>query len=285
MNKSNANIWKCRDVVFDLNKKPLIMGILNVTPDSFSDGGKFFRADDALKQAEKMIQEEADILDIGGESSRPFSEPVSTDEEKNRVLPIIEKLIGNTAIPISIDTYKPEVAEEALKMGVKIVNDISGCSKSEMIELIKKHQSGIVIMHMKGTPKNMQVNPIYEDVIGEIKEFFFSKKQELENSGVQSEQIVFDPGFGFGKRLEDNLKLLKNLNKFQELERPILIGTSRKSFIAKTVEYSDSKTERIEGTVATNIIGLMNGARIFRVHNVGFHKKALHMAWAVINSS
>ncbi len=285
MNKGNAHIWKCQDVVFDLNKKPLIMGILNVTPDSFSDGGKFFRADDALKQAEKMIQEGADILDIGGESSRPFSEPVSVDEEKNRVLPIMEKLIGKIPIPISIDTYKPEVAEEALKIGVKIVNDISGCSKSEMIEVVKKYQAGIVIMHMKGTPKNMQVDPVYEDVIGEIKDFFFSKKKELEDKGIQNEQIVFDPGFGFGKRLEDNYKLLKELNKFQELQRPILIGTSRKSFIAKTVGYTDSDTERIEGTVATNIIGLMNGARIFRVHNVGFHKKALHIAWTVINSN
>lgn len=284
MNDTNANIWKCRDKIFNLTEKPLIIGILNVTPDSFSDGGEFFNVDDALKHAQDMINEGADIIDIGGESSRPFSEPVSVDEEKRRVLPILEKLSEITNVPLSIDTYKPEVAESALEIGAKIVNDISGCSSASMIELIKKYQAGIVIMHMKGTPKNMQSNPFYENVVEEIMNFFSNKKCELETRGINNEQIVFDPGFGFGKRLEDNLKLLKELHKFLELERPILIGTSRKSFITKTIGYPDSDKELIEGTVATNIIGLINGARIFRVHNVGFHKKALQMAWNVINS-
>jgi len=284
MSKANPNIWKCCDKIFNLTEKPLIIGILNVTPDSFSDDGIFYKIEDALSQGERMISEGADIIDIGGESSRPFSEPVSIEEEKRRVLPVIEKIADMTDVPLSIDTYKPEVAEEALKLGAKIVNDISGCSNPDMIELIKKFGAGVVIMHMKGSPKSMQVNPIYDDVVAEIKDFFSQRKQELETKRVNTEQIVFDPGFGFGKRPEDNLKLLKELNKFLELERPLMIGTSRKSFIAKTIGYSDSEKERIEGTVATNVMGLMNGARIFRVHNVGFHKKALQMAWSVIHS-
>ncbi len=258
-----------------------VMGILNVTPDSFSDGGKFLSVDRAVEHAHRMVEEGADIIDIGGESSRPFSEPVSEEEELRRVIPVLEELDG-LKVPISIDTYKPRVAEEALKRGASIVNDIYGLRREGMAEIAREYDAAVVIMHMKGEPKNMQVNPHYEDVIGEITRFFRERVEFARSHGIEDDRIILDPGIGFGKRLEDNLMIIRSLGSFRCLGYPILMGTSRKSFIGKVLDLDVS--ERLEGTIATNVISLMNGASIFRVHDVKENVRALRMAQAVMEA-
>ncbi len=252
-----------------------IMGILNVTPDSFSDGGKYNTLTAAVKRAEDMIAQGATIIDVGGESSRPFSQPVSAEEEMKRVLPVIEEL-AELKVPISVDTYKPEVADRALGAGASIVNDIYGLRKDGMAEVIKDYDAGVVIMHMKGEPKNMQLNPHYENVVSEVLAFLRERVEHATKKGIDMERIVIDPGIGFGKRVEDNLMLLKSIGSFRALGVPILVGVSRKSYIGKLLNVDVD--ERLEGTVASNVIALMNGASIFRVHDVEENNRALRMA-------
>lgn len=255
-----------------------IMGILNVTPDSFSDGGKFISVESAVEHARNMVKEGADIIDVGGESSRPFSSPVSEEEEMKRILPVIEEL-SDLKVPISVDTYKPKVAEEALKRGASIVNDIFGLRKEGMADVVKDYDAAVVIMHMKGEPKNMQMNPSYEDTIGEIMRFFRERVEFALSKGIEEDKIVLDPGIGFGKRVEDNLMLIRSLESFRCLGYPILMGTSRKSFIGKILDLNVN--ERLEGTIATNVISLINGASIFRVHDVKENLRALKIAEAI----
>lgn len=252
--------------VLDFNNLDFyIMGIINITPDSFSDGGDFFSIDKALFRIEEMIKEGAHIIDVGGESTRPFSSPISEQEELDRVIPVIEKINSNFNTVISIDTYKSKVAEESLKNGAEIINDISGFSfDPKMIDVAKKFDAVSCIMHIKGTPKDMQTDPVYEEVVSEVYDFLNNRINFLKNNGVN--KIIIDVGFGFGKSLEHNYILLKNLNKFKTLGYPILVGISRKSMIGKIVNVNPK--ERVSGTIALNTIAMLNGAKILRVHDI-----------------
>ena len=245
----------------------LIMGILNVTPDSFSDGGKFIHLDKALSQAQYMEKNGADIIDIGGESTRPGAISVSVKEEINRTIPVIEEIRKFSNISISIDTYKSEVAEKALLAGADFINDISGFTfDSRMMEIVKKFDVPVVLMHIKGTPQDMQTNPTYIDVIKDLLEFFSFQINKALDFGIKKVQIIIDPGIGFGKQLNDNFILIRRLKEFSELGFTILIGPSRKSFIGLTL---DSPLEyRLEGTLAAVSACILNGASIVRVHDV-----------------
>ena len=259
--------------------KPLIMGILNVTPDSFSDGGLYINIEKAVQRAKQMVEEGADIIDVGGESSRPGSDRVSEQEELRRVLPVIERLVKEINVPVSIDTYKSKVAEECLKRGVHIVNDISGLRDLEMLKLVKKHDVPVIIMHMLGTPKNMQEEINYSDVVEEIKSFFENKIGMCKNKGVT--KLILDPGIGFGKTVEHNLKIIKYLNEFKKLNYPLLIGNSRKSFIGKLT--GAKVDERLPGTLSADLLAIQNGADIIRVHSVREAKQSLQIYGAINN--
>ncbi|MCH8011148.1 MAG: dihydropteroate synthase [Candidatus Marinimicrobia bacterium] len=263
--------------------RTLIMGVLNVTPDSFSDGGKFLSPLLAIEHTYKMIEEGADIIDIGGESSRPGSDPVSIEEEVNRVLPIIDALNDNISVPLSIDTYKSKVAQESLKLGVEIVNDISGLrSDPKMGKIISEYKAFVIIMHMKGTPKNMQDNPYYDNLLEEIIEFFNRQIQIAVNSGIQKNRIILDPGIGFGKRIADNFVLLNSLQKLADLGYPMLVGSSRKSFIGLTLKLPPN--QRVEGTAATVTASILNGAKIVRVHDVKEMKRVVTIADLILRN-
>ena len=256
------------------------MGILNVTPDSFSDGNLFLDANKAINHAKQMVKDGADIIDVGGESSRPGSEPVSEEEELKRVSQIIKKLKDEIKVPISIDTYKPKVAEECIKLGASIINDINGLRNEEMIKVAAKYKVPVVIMHMKGSPKTMQKNPEYKDVVMEIKQSLAQQIKKAKKAGIGD--IIIDPGIGFGKTMEHNLQILKNLSKFKDLGCPILVGTSRKSFIGNITNLPVN--ERLEGTLASIAIAVMNGANIIRVHDVKECKRALMVADGIKNA-
>ncbi|MBU2464032.1 MAG: dihydropteroate synthase, partial [Candidatus Edwardsbacteria bacterium] len=226
--------WQCGKYKFDTADKPLIMGILNLTPDSFSDGGRFNTTDKALVQAIKMIEQGADIIDIGGESTRPGADKVSVEEEIARVVPVIEALAKKSDIPISIDTYKSEVARRSLEAGVSIINDISGLRFDQnMAGVAAEFKAGLVLMHIKGTPEDMQKDPQYDDLLDEIKKYLKDSIKIALEAGVERSAIAIDPGIGFGKTVEHNLSLIKNLTYFKDLDCPIVIGASRKSFIGK----------------------------------------------------
>lgn len=248
--------------------KTLIMGVLNITPDSFSDGGKYFSKNSAIKHALKLINEGSDIIDVGGESTRPGASPLTIEEELTRVIPVIKeirKLSKN--ILISIDTYKSEVAKEAVKYGANIINDISGLVMDDrMVHIAAELDVPVIIMHLKGTPMDMQVNPTYENLISEITEFLRTQIQYALKNGVKKHNIIIDPGIGFGKTIEHNFKIIANLEKFKKIGYPILIGPSRKSFIGNLLKLPLDK--RLEGTAASIAIGIVNGARIVRVHDV-----------------
>lgn len=242
------------------------MGILNITPDSFSDGGKYFSIDDAIDQGLKLIENGAEIIDIGGESTRPGSESVSIEEELRRVIPVIHAILKRAPeIKISVDTTKSKVAEEAIKSGAHIVNDVSaGNFDQNMMNVCAKFNVPYIIMHMKGTPKNMQDNPSYKDTIEEIKKFFENKIAEAEKNGINN--LILDPGIGFGKRIEDNYKILANLESFKEFKLPILIGLSKKSFLGKSLNIDIENREN--ATIISETISVLSGANIIRTHNV-----------------
>ncbi len=274
-------IIKAGKHVLDLSRRTHLMGILNVTPDSFSDGGKYLDSQRALAHAMRMAEEGADIIDVGGESSRPGSLPVSAEEELRRVIPVVEGLAGKIDLPISIDTYKSEVAEKALHAGAVMINDISACRMDKrMVEVVGEYQCPVVLMHMKGTPRDMQLNPYYDSVIEEIYQFFLERVEYLGHMGIPRENIIIDPGIGFGKTVEHNLTILRNLSSFRSLGLPILIGTSRKSFIGAIL--SAGVEERLEGTAATVALAINQGADIVRVHDVREMKKVAVMTDAIV---
>jgi dihydropteroate synthase len=253
------------------------MGVVNVTPDSFSDGGVFFKRDAAVVHAQQLIAEGADIVDIGGESSRPGSEPVSEEEELRRVIPVIEALAPTINVPISIDTYTPAVAEAALNAGARIINDITGLRNPEMIRVAAEHNATVVLMHMQGEPKTMQHKPQYIDVVADIISFFEERIEAARTQGV--EKIIVDPGIGFGKTLEQNLEILHRLNEFTKLGYPVLVGASRKSFIG-TVTGAEVG-DRLPGTLAAHMMAVLNGATMLRVHDVAECRQALQVMQAI----
>lgn len=257
------------------------MGVVNVTPDSFFDGGFYSDAEKALSRALELLQEGADIIDIGGESTRPGSDPVSAAEEIRRVIPIVHRLRQKTDRLISVDTMKSEVAQAALDAGADIINDISGLRyDSRMPALTAQYRAGLILMHMKGTPKTMQANPFYEDVVAEVRSFLHERLHVALAHGIPKERVIIDPGIGFGKRLEDNLTLLNKLPALEELGRPVLIGVSRKSFIGKILDLPPY--DRLEGTIAASILGVVRGAAILRVHDVRAVKRAVLVAQAIL---
>ena len=272
-----------QDWCLNPNRETLVMGIVNLTPDSFSDGGKFFSPEVAISHASKLITQGADIIDIGGESTRPGAEQVSESEELKRVIPVIEKIrTDNPTILISIDTTKASVAKHAIEAGADIINDVSGFSfDNNMIGIVESFNIPVVIMHMKGNPQNMQLNPKYKDIVNEILDFFKMKIKIAIQSGINRSMIILDPGIGFGKTVEHNFELLSRLNEFNVLELPIMIGPSRKSFIGITLDLPPE--DRVEGTAAAVSAGVMNGASIVRVHDVKSMKRVVRIIEKVRN--
>ena len=272
-----------QDWCLNPKRETLVMGIVNVTPDSFSDGGKFFSPEVAISHASNLIGQGADIIDIGGESTRPGAEQVSESEELKRVIPVIEKIrTDNPTILISIDTTKASVAKHAVEAGADIINDVSGLSfDNNMIGIVESFNIPVVIMHMKGNPQNMQLNPEYKDIVNEILDFFKMKITIAIQSGISRSMIILDPGIGFGKTVEHNFELLSRLNEFNVLELPIMIGPSRKSFIGITLDLPPE--DRLEGTAAAVSAGVMNGASIVRVHDVKSMKRVVRIIEKVRN--
>ncbi|MGC8709188.1 MAG: dihydropteroate synthase [Thermoplasmata archaeon] len=270
-------VWKFRDDSLDLSNV-CVMGILNVTPDSFSDGGKFFDRQKALEHAERMVEDGADIIDIGAESTRPGSTPIDAKEEISRLSMVLDDLSSLT-VPVSVDTYKPEVAQFALDHGAKIINDVFGLRKEGMMEVIKRYDAGVIIMHMKGEPQTMQQNPAYENVTSEVIQFLRERSLEAVRFGIKKENIAIDPGIGFGKRLEHNITLLRELQSFKSLGFPIVVGVSRKGFIGEILERDVN--ERLIGSVASALFAVMNGASIIRAHDVRETKEAIRMLEAL----
>lgn len=275
----------------DFGKRTFIMGVLNVTPDSFSDGGRFFKLDDAIAQGYKLFEDGADILDIGGESTRPFSNPVSEEEEILRVVPVIETLSKRIPIPISIDTTKAGVAEQAIKAGASMINDVSSLSfDPKMANVAVDYGVPVILMHMLGNPKTMQIEPFYDDIIGEIKTFLENAIDQAENKGISRLKIIIDPGIGFGKTVGHNLLLIQRLHEFETLKVPIMIGTSRKAFIRNILK--DNAAQEINadsvmvegGTQASVAAAILNGANIIRVHDVANTRVTVKIIDAIKNA-
>ncbi|MED5269078.1 MAG: dihydropteroate synthase [Candidatus Neomarinimicrobiota bacterium] len=278
MNISDFNDW-----LASKEKESLIMGILNVTPDSFSDGGLYFDTQKAINHALSMIEDGADIIDIGGESTRPFSDPVSVDDELLRVIPVVKELRKRTDTVISIDTTKSTVAKEACLVGADIINDISGMLfDAEMIDVAKDIGCPVVLMHIKGNPKTMQENPTYDNVVSEIKCHLLDRIDYVIENGIDKKNIILDPGIGFGKTIENNFEILNRLDELTSIEYPFLIGVSNKSFIGKTLNINEN--DRLQGTIVANTIALQKGCKIFRVHNVKEAKRCLLIANKIFNS-
>ena len=278
-------IWKLRNGSVNLSRSGLIMGVLNVTPDSFSDGGRFVDEEASLRHAVCMAREGATILDIGGESSRPGAEPVALKEELRRVIPVLQRIRKQLPeLYLSIDTYKAETARQAIAAGADIINDISALrADPEMIKVVQYSEVGVILMHMLGTPKTMQIDPHYDDVVAEVFEFLYRRQDELLRSGVDRDRIAIDPGFGFGKRVQHNVELLRHLGRFAQLGRPIVVGLSRKSMIAHLLRDSKSQSEdRIWPTVALTSLLREKGGHIFRVHDVRPNHEALRMTEAIL---
>ena len=276
-------IFRARQFEFVFPRPALVMGVVNVTPDSFSDGGKFLEADAAVDHALKLVAQGADILDIGGESTRPGAEPVGEAEELRRVIPVIEKLAPQIKIPISIDTSKPAVARAALAAGASIVNDVAAATRTDfaMWEIVAEYRAGYVVMHAQGSPSTMQENPHYADVVHQVGGFFSERLSQMLNEvGVSMEQVVLDPGIGFGKSLEHNLQLLAGLRSFTKWRRPLLVGVSRKSFIMKLLAAETA--DRLPASLACTTLALASGAQIIRTHDVPETLMAMRMTEAVL---
>ncbi|WP_054029755.1 dihydropteroate synthase [Desulfatitalea tepidiphila] len=275
----------------ELGHRTAIMGIVNITPDSFSDGGQFYSTEAAVSQAERLVQAGADIVDIGGESTRPYSEGVSAQAEIDRVMPVIERLTTRIGVPISIDTNKAAVAEAALAAGAAIVNDISALQMDDQMAAVAvKYDVPVILMHMKGRPRTMQIDPVYDDLLGEVKAYLKTAIGRARQAGIASDKIIIDPGIGFGKTVAHNLQIIRRLSVFEELDVPILIGTSRKAFIRKILsgatatELSADRPEVETGTQATIAMAVNNGAHIVRVHNVANTKAMVTMLDAIRNA-
>jgi dihydropteroate synthase len=271
-------LWKIGSRTVNLSQRGLIMGILNVTPDSFSDGGEFFTVERAVKHGVEMARAGADIVDIGGESTRPGATPVSLDEEWDRVMPVIEQLRNKCDVTISVDTSKAEVAKSAIKAGATIVNDVTGGrADRDMLPVIAEHRVGFIVMHMQGTPQTMQVDPHYDDVVGEVSDFFRQRYAAAIECGVDPMVIAFDPGIGFGKTLTHNLTLLDNVERLRVHDRPLVVGVSRKSFLSK-IAGNTGLAAKVGATAAMTALLWKRGAEVFRVHDVEENHAALRAA-------
>lgn len=274
--------WKLRDKIYDLENRAMVMAILNVTPDSFSDGGQHVDVDRSVERALEMVEEGADIIDIGGESTRPGAEPVTEAEEIKRTVPVIEAIRAKSEVLISIDTSKAEVARQALLAGADIVNDVTGLlGDRAMVEVCAQADCAVVVMHMQGNPKMMQDEPKYDDVVGQVREFFEERYASLTGAGIAAERICFDPGIGFGKTLEHNKTLIRELGQLVVEGRPLLLGVSRKSMIGAILDEPDPQ-KRDWGTVALTAIGWKLGAQVHRVHEVKMNADALRMVEAIL---
>jgi len=273
-------VWRVGERVFDCSERTLVMGILNVTPDSFSDGGRFLDRATAVAHATRMVDDGADILDVGGESTRPGSTSVSADEELERVHPVIERLAElHPAIPISIDTRKADVAAEALDAGATIVNDVSGGADPAMFDVVRGREAAVVLMHMRGEPATMQEASQYDDVVGEVHEYLRQRIEAAELAGIDPERIAIDPGIGFGKDLDQNLHLMHGVGALLDLGRPVLVGPSRKKFIGTILDLPEE--ERVEGTVGAVVWMVARGAHLVRVHDVKEVVRALRVSDAI----
>lgn len=270
--------WQLTDRTIDLTHRVLVMGIVNVTPDSFSDGGIFFDADRAADHGVELVRQGADILDIGGESTRPGADPVTVEEELRRVAPVIERLAGRVQVPISIDTMKAEVARRAIEAGARIINDVTALrGDAEMAVVARETGAGVVLMHMIGTPRTMQQEAVYTDVVAEVAAFLSERMTFAESAGIERERIVLDPGVGFGKTLDHNVALFRRMHELAQLGRPLLVGPSRKAFLGRLLGGAPPD-ERIEGTIAAVVAAICAGARIVRVHDVGPVARAVAVA-------
>lgn len=271
--------YHCGKFQLDLTR-PHIMGIVNVTPDSFSDGGKYSSVDLAVEHALQLVAEGADILDIGGESTRPGADPVGLEEELRRVIPVIEALSKVTTVPLSIDTYKPEVMRAAIQAGADIVNDICALREDGALEVVANSNAGICLMHMQGIPQTMQINPQYTDVVNEVKQFLADRVEACLAHGIAGERILLDPGFGFGKTTAHNVALIQHLDSFTTLGLPLLVGLSRKSVLGKIA--GGDEQQRLHAGLAASVISVMKGAKIVRVHDVKATVDALKVVAAVM---
>lgn len=271
------SIFHCGQFTLHFNR-PHIMGIVNVTPDSFSDGGRFLAKDHAIHHALQLVNDGADILDIGGESTRPGATPVSLDEELSRVIPVIEALVSQVNVPISIDTYKPQVMTAAINAGASLINDVRGMQEPGALEVLSNSNAGVCVMHMQGTPQTMQLAPHYDDVVEEVAAFLTSRLHALKAAGVNASRVLLDPGFGFGKRREDNVQLLKHLLRLTDIGAPLLVGLSRKSILGAIA--GNDLSQKAHAGIAASVVAVLNGARVVRVHDV----KATRDAFAVVNA-
>ena len=277
----HLHLWKCDSKSIPLGRLPLLMGILNVTPDSFSDGGEATNLESAVKKGLQLVEDGADILDIGGESTRPGADPVSEEEELRRVIPAIKALAARTPVPISIDTTKAEVARQAIQAGAIIINDISGLMfDPAMIPLAAETKAGVICMHIQGTPQTMQDRPEYQDVVADLKIWFNKRIQKLLDAGIERDRIVIDPGVGFGKTAEHNLEILSHIQEFKDLGFPVLIGHSRKRFLSKLLNRS--LEERLAGTIGVSIALASLSVDILRLHDVAANRDALS-AWDAVS--
>jgi dihydropteroate synthase len=275
-------IWRIGERVFDVSRHGLIMGVLNVTPDSFSDGGEFFTQDKAIERGLVLARQGAHIIDIGGESTRPGSEPLAVEEELRRVIPVIENLRAKVDVPLSIDTSKAEVACAAIEAGASIVNDVSGGRGDQrMLPLIARNKSALIIMHMQGIPSTMQIHPTYTDVVEEISDFFRQQYASAIGLNIDPMAIAFDPGIGFGKTLEHNLELLAWLERLRVHDRPLVVGVSRKSFLGKLIGSSEIRDRLVPGLALTSLLRT-RGADVFRVHDVKENVYALRVTEAIL---
>jgi dihydropteroate synthase len=268
-----ATQWRLPSRVIELPARPLVMGIVNVTPDSFSDGGRFFSADAAIAQAKALIAARADFLDIGGESTRPYSQPVDEEEELRRVLPVVTAIAGSATVPVSIDTSKPAVARACLAAGAEIINDVTGLADEAMVALAVETGAAVCVMHMQGTPQTMQDHPTYDDVVEDILAYLRGRRDALVAAGIARERIAMDPGIGFGKTHEHNQRLLANCHRFHELGCPLLVGPSRKGFIGKVL--GNKEADRTAGTIGVALSLAVQGVQILRVHDVREVRQAL----------
>ncbi len=283
MISTRANIWRLHTRSLELTGRPLVMGIVNVTPDSFSDGGRFFEPQAAIDHALQLAADGADLIDIGGESTRPRSQPVSEEEELRRVLPVVEAVCRHVRVPVSIDTSKSTVARAAIEAGAEIVNDVTALSADpRMIDMVRETGVGICAMHMQGTPRTMQDNPTYDNVVSEVFDFLRGVRDRLEAAGINRERICLDPGIGFGKTHDHNLALLANCWRLHELGCPILVGPSRKDFLGHLVK--DQEADRTAATIGVACALAAQGVQIVRVHDVAAVRQALQLFDVVRNN-
>ena len=285
-------LLKIGDKIFDLDKQTIVMGILNVTPDSFSDGGKNFSVDDAVNHATSMVKDGADIIDVGGESTRPGAANISLEEESGRVMPVIEQLVSTVDVPLSIDTYKAKIAQKALDAGVNMVNDITALQGDKlMASAIAEYDVPVCLMHMKGNPRNMQIDPKYDDVVKDIKLFLKERAEYAMFCDIKKENIIVDPGLGFGKRtgrgIEDNCEIIGRLAEFKDLGYPILIGPSRKTFIENVCGGYTALpvSKRLEGSLAAACLAIANGADIVRVHDVKETRRCVDLTDCIVGKN